>query len=198
MMKTLNNPYLSMALTLSVGAWLNAQSQMPEGQNGHGGSHPHRPPPPIVQALDADRDHVISTDEIANAASALLTLDKNNDGQLTQDELRPSPPQGQPGGTNGGKSNNRQQGPPPPQSSGKDSGQSGHKGPKFPLMEALDVNHDGILSADEIKNAPQTLKSLDNNGDGELTPDEFAPPRPPQNKSGEEEGMPPEGGPQSQ
>jgi hypothetical protein len=42
-------------------------------------------------------------------------------------------------------------------------------------MEALDTNHDGILSADEIANAPASLKKLDKNGDGQLTADEYRP-----------------------
>ena len=42
-------------------------------------------------------------------------------------------------------------------------------------MTALDANHDGILDADEIANATAALKTLDKNGDGQLTPDEFAP-----------------------
>jgi hypothetical protein len=41
------------------------------------------------------------------------------------------------------------------------------------LIGALDANHDGVIDADEIANAPQLLKKLDKNGDGKLTPDEF-------------------------
>ena len=44
---------------------------------------------PILSALDADNDGVISAAELANAPAALKTLDKNGDGQLTEDELRP-------------------------------------------------------------------------------------------------------------
>ena len=47
--------------------------------------------------------------------------------------------------------------------------------PPNPLMEALDTNHDGVLSAEEIANAPASLKKLDKNGDGKLTPDELRP-----------------------
>jgi uncharacterized membrane protein YebE (DUF533 family) len=48
-----------------------------------------RPPaPPLVAALDANHDGIIDATEIANAAAALRTLDKNNDGQLTMDEVR--------------------------------------------------------------------------------------------------------------
>ncbi len=69
----------------------------------------HRPPPPIIEALDANRDGVIDADEIANASAALKKLDKNGDGKLTQDELRPAPPDGGQGGPRGqrqGSSNN--------------------------------------------------------------------------------------------
>ncbi|HWB00864.1 MAG TPA: EF-hand domain-containing protein [Pirellulales bacterium] len=58
------------------------------------------PRPPLVSALDADEDGKISADEIKNAPAALIKLDKNDDGLLTEDEYRP---QGRgPGGTEGG------------------------------------------------------------------------------------------------
>jgi hypothetical protein len=80
------------------------------GPGGPGGMNGHRPPPsPLMQALDANHDGVIDADEIANAPAALKTLDKNGDGKLTQDELRPPrPANGGPGGANG-----RPPGPPP-------------------------------------------------------------------------------------
>ncbi len=52
----------------------------------------HRPPPPVIAVLDVNRDGVLDAGEIANASAALLTLDKNGDGQLTQEELRPPRP----------------------------------------------------------------------------------------------------------
>ena len=61
-----------------------------------------------------------------------------------------------------------QNGPPP----------RGHHPPPLPIVQALDVNHDGVIDADEIANASTELKSLDKNGDGQLTRDEFCPPRP--------------------
>ncbi len=63
-----------------------------------GEGKPQRPPPPLVGALDADRDGVISADEIADAAKALLTLDKNDDGQLGPGEYMGRPPGDRPPG----------------------------------------------------------------------------------------------------
>ena len=66
--------------------------QPPEGQ---------RPVPPLINALDANHDGVIDETEIANASKALRTLDKNGDGKLTMEELRPQNMRGGPGGPGG-------------------------------------------------------------------------------------------------
>ncbi len=55
----------------------------------------------------------------------------------------------------------REDGPPPP--------------PPSPLCEALDKDHDGVLSAEEIAAASESLKKLDKNGDGKLDEDEMHP-----------------------
>ena len=60
-----------------------------------------------MTALDANHDGTIDATELANAAAALKTLDKNGDGKLIEDELRPA---GGPGGRSGGN-----QPPPPPE-----------------------------------------------------------------------------------
>jgi hypothetical protein len=77
---------------LLAGGALSSFGQAPE-QRGPDGP-PHRPPPPLITALDLNKDGVISADEIAKAAESLKKLDKNGDGQLTPDELRPPRPQG--------------------------------------------------------------------------------------------------------
>ncbi len=46
-------------------------------------------PPPVIMALDVNRDDEIDSNEIANASAALKTLDKNGDGQLSGSELLP-------------------------------------------------------------------------------------------------------------
>jgi hypothetical protein len=43
------------------------------------------------------------------------------------------------------------------------------------VIAALDTNHDGILSAEEIAHAPEALKTLDRNGDGQIAEDEVLP-----------------------
>ncbi|HEY5234236.1 MAG TPA: hypothetical protein VIK35_11945 [Verrucomicrobiae bacterium] len=81
----------------------------PADQGGRGGMMGHRPPP-LMQALDVNHDGVIDSNEMANASAELKTLDKNGDGQLTQDELRPPRPP-MDGGPDSG--NGRPRGPPP-------------------------------------------------------------------------------------
>ena len=44
---------------------------------------------PVLAALDADKDGVISAAEIDNASAALRKLDRNRDGKLSGEELRP-------------------------------------------------------------------------------------------------------------
>jgi hypothetical protein len=59
---------------------------------------PRPPVPPLIAALNADGDREISADEIANSPKALLTLDKNGDGQLGPREFLAPPPGPRPDG----------------------------------------------------------------------------------------------------
>src|SRR5262245_15779568 len=47
-------------------------------------------------------------------------------------------------------------------------GGPGGRRPMPPVMAALDANHDGVIDAQEIDNAPAALRKLDKNGDGNL------------------------------
>ena len=164
------------ALALGSSAWFaTAQDNNPApgdgGPPGGPGMRPHRPPPAFLKALDANGDGVIDADEIANATAALKALDANSDGKLTFDELFGPPP-------GAGQAGDGQR-PPPPQGPPPGSGTDPHRPPPPPLIAALDANHDGVIDADELANAPAALKTLDRNGDGKLTPDEFHGPRGP-------------------
>ena len=55
----------------------------------------------------------------------------------------------------------------------------GGRRPLPPVMNALDRDGDGSLSAREIANAPKSLLTLDRDQDGELSQQELRPPRPP-------------------
>ncbi len=64
---------------------------------------------------------------------------------------------------------------------GRGPGGPGSRGfgpPPNPIMEALDADRDGELSAEEIQNAVAALKKLDKNNDGKLTQEEVRPARP--------------------
>jgi hypothetical protein len=51
--------------------------------------------------------------------------------------------------------------------------------PAPPIIAALDLNKDGVIDAEELAKASESLKKLDKNGDGKLTEDEYRPQRPP-------------------
>lgn len=140
----------AIGLVLALAAPAFAQDNPPP-HGGHRGRGP-RGPEPIVRAIDADKDGVISAAELTNAPKALLALDKNGDGKLTADEIRPPRPA---------------DAPPPPADAPKH--------PVSPVMLALDANGDGELSATEIANAGVSLAALDVNHDGKLTIEELRP-----------------------
>lgn len=70
------------------------------GQGGPGGRRPGMggQQPPWVAIFDTDKDGELSETEIKNAAASLLKLDRNKDGKIGGDELRPA---GGPGGPAG-------------------------------------------------------------------------------------------------
>jgi hypothetical protein len=113
----------------------------------------------VLDVLDADHDWIISPREIITAPATLRRIDWNHDGKLSPEEC---------GFYSGEKPKTKMD-------------------PRFvrrarldfmrlnPVLAALDADHDGEISAEEIKNSPTALRTLDKNHDGSLIPDEVLP-----------------------
>ena len=140
---------LSCAAATLVATQVNAQP--PGGPGGPGG----RPIPPVMAALDADNNGEISAKELENASKALATLDKNKDGKLTEDELRPEMGRGGFGGGFGGVG-------------------GGGRPNTEEIFSRMDTDKDGKLSKDEI---PEQMKEFvgraDDDKDGTVTKEEM-------------------------
>ncbi|MEA3211978.1 MAG: hypothetical protein QOE70_5035 [Chthoniobacter sp.] len=78
-----------------------AKKDAPAGGPGGPGGPGGRPIPPIIAALDTNKDGVIDATELANATASLKALDKDGDGKLSPEELRPARGPGGPGGDRG-------------------------------------------------------------------------------------------------
>ncbi len=173
--------------TLVMGLALSAAAQT-SGQPQHQVHDPlHQPF--IAAALDANKDGIIDATEQANAPAALAALDQNRNGQLEMSEVMSRP------------ANERIQPASPPAHSRRPArpapDDGAHSVPAAPphmfsepgtppppppvpaIITALDANQDGLIDAAELANAQVALKTLDKNGDGQLTPDEYHPMRQP-------------------
>lgn len=155
---------IGLAILGSLAIWgLSAWTQPPEGRfgvrgpggpggpGGFGGPGGRGfPPMPLTTALDTDGDGELSKAEIANASKSLMTLDKNEDGVISAEEMRPQFGRGGPGGRGG--------------PSGPDASVE-----LIERMFAFDKDKDGKLTAEEL---PERMKSLieraDTNKDGFL------------------------------
>ncbi len=113
----------------------------------------------ILSALDLNRDGVLSAGEIAAAPASLARLDANRDGRLDPAEC---------GGDFDG-----------PSTAGLDPAFLARARLAFmrmhPALAALDADHDGIISAAEIRDSPALLRTLDADDDGRLTVGELLP-----------------------
>ncbi len=147
-----------------------------------------RGPNPLVEALDVDHDRVLSADELKNASDALLALDRNKDGKLTEEEYRPAggrggivggpgggreggaPPNNRRGGTDGRRPEGQGgpgRGPGPGGPGGRGpGGPEGQVGPPPPNADRfiehaleIDADKDGKLSKDELRKFAEDMAS---------------------------------------
>jgi len=128
----------------AVCAWAQPPGDDEEPRGPRGGM----PAMPLMMALDADGDGVISPREIKKAVSALKTLDQDGDGRLTEDELRPQfPGSGRPGE---GAGPDGQRGPGGP--GGPGGGPGGAPSAEAFVSRAMqfDADQDGKLSKEEL------------------------------------------------
>jgi Ca2+-binding EF-hand superfamily protein len=107
-----------------------------------------------LMVFDRNGDGVLTADELPERLIGMMSrADANHDGRLTPEEIRASI--------------KAQTGPAGRQEHGTQVTRMD------PILNALDADHDGTISADEIANASASLKTLDLNGDGTLSPDEI-------------------------
>lgn len=138
---------------------------------------------PVLIALDADKNGEISGKEIENAAAALKSLDKNGDGKLTEEEVRPErPPGGRGRGGFGGGERGGFGGPPGGNRGGQGRGGFGSPGggnrpsaaDMAERMMAFDRNKDGKLTKDELSERMHaTITEADTDGDGAASKEEL-------------------------
>jgi hypothetical protein len=154
----------------------------PGGPGGQGG---FRLIPPRAQEqldLTAEQQKEVTDLEAKTRAKLEKILTPEQMQQLRQ--MRPMQRQagpggpGAPGGAGGpGEQGGRPGGAGGPGGFGNGPGGMDGQRPVMPIIAALDLNKDGIIDADEIAKASESLKKLDKNGDGKLTPDEYLPQR---------------------
>jgi tetratricopeptide (TPR) repeat protein len=113
----------------------------------------------LFKALDANHDLTLSSLELMVAPAALAALDANGDGKLSAEEC------------------------------GARFGDQGQLSVALlerarkdfmradPILNALDIHHTGEIQAAQIRDAQRELLALDRDGDGQLEPQEIAPPQ---------------------
>lgn len=91
--------WVTVALALGAVAGFAWRQEPAPAQGGRGPGRPAMSP--VYAALDADRNGTVSATELANAPGALKGIDRNGDGALSADEIRPEFGPGGPGGRGG-------------------------------------------------------------------------------------------------
>ena len=134
---------------------------------------------PVMTALDADADDMLSEEEVSNAPNALAVLDADGSNSLTADELVPQFGRGPGGRPGGGPGNGPGAGPGGGRGPGAGQGPGGG-GPagmfqRFPVLAALDADSSGDISTAEMRDSASALAALDADQSGTLALNELMP-----------------------
>ncbi len=148
------------------------------GEEG-GGDEPPAPAPTAAELtatlmmFDANHNGQLEKSEVPERMQGLFERgDTNHDGVLTQDEIAKLAEANRQQANGGGRGGGEGRG--PGGRGGEGRGPGG--GNQFDLaFTALDTDHNGEISAEEINHAAASLKTLDKNGDGQITEDEVTP-----------------------
>lgn len=147
-----------------------------EGRGGEGRGDGDEPPAAApsadeltatLMAFDANHDGKLEKDELPERMQGMFERgDTNYDGVLTRDEIAKL-----------AEANRQQAGGGEGRGGGRGFGGGEGRGPgQFDLaFNALDTDHNGEISSDEIDQAATSLKTLDKNGDGQIENDEVTP-----------------------
>jgi len=120
---------------------------------------------PLFRALDTDEDGQLSASEIENASKSIIKLDKNGDGVISAEEMRPDPAQMP-----------MFAGPNAPGRPGAPGAAGQTPGPEMMMrmFENRDQDKDGKLTGDEIPpQMRERLTNMDTNGDGAIDKSEI-------------------------
>lgn len=172
--------YTFWILILSACVADSALAQRGPGRGGFGrGGFEGGPPQgmfgmiPIQAALDTDKDGKISATEIEKATASLRKLDRNKDGALTEDELRPEFGRGREGREGRGPGEGERGG--PQSGHGQRGGPQGGEAGRLSRLMEYDKNKDGKLSTAELPGPLQSLMArVDTDKDGLATQQELA------------------------
>lgn len=146
------------------------------GMNAEPGETPTTSPDELaalLMAFDKNGDGNLEKSEVPERMVGIFDrADVNKDGKVNADEIKKSAAAAsQPNAMGGREGFGREGG----RGGREGMGRGGPGGPGGidPLVNALDLNHDGTLQSDELAGAPAALRTLDKNKDGQLTGDEY-------------------------